>query len=243
MKTILKSPNMSKKMNCSKTIYTCGRMHKPRKQKLTQLTARAKVVVAAVYKAMQEELSSTACERWCSRLNAELGCGVFGPSGGTLEAQAAPVPRAWVPAKPKLTLALLDELVYAHEHIEGKSLKATIGLNGEISKVLARHAVERLRREKGFEWLKACSELSNDQLDDPVKLNQALSRVAFDLLVYLHARAEELRREDEIDAVLELHSSDQALVGRSTRGCGLVHCEAGRAILSRAATLVREGLK
>ena len=93
------------------------------------------------------------------------------------------------------------------------------------------------------EWLQACGELSIGQLDDPVKLNQALSRVAFDLLVYLHARAEELRREDEIDAVLELHSSDQALVGRSTRGCGLVHCEAGRAILSRAATLVREGLK
>ena len=105
------------------------------------------------------------------------------------------------------------------------------------------HTVERLRREKGFEWLQACGELSIGQLDDPVKLNQALSRVAFDLLVYLHARAEELRREDEIDAVLELHSSDQALVGRSTRGCGLVHCEAGRAILSRAATLVREGLK
>ena len=231
-------------MNGSKTMYTCGRMHKPRKQKLTQSTARAKAVVAAVYKAMQEELSSTACERWCSRLNAELGCGVFGPSGGTLEAKAAPVPRAWVPAKPKLTLALLDELVYAHEHSpEGESLKTTIGSNGEISKVLARHAVERLRREKGFEWLQACGELSIGQLDDPVKLNQALSRVAFDLLVYLHARAEELRREDEIDAVLELHSSDQALVGRSTRGCGLVHCEAGRVILSRAATLVREGLK
>ena len=126
-------------------MYTCGRMHKPRKQKLTQSTARAKAVVAAVYKAMQEELSSTACERWCSRLNAELGCGVFGPSGGTLEAKAAPVPRAWVPAKPKLTLALLDELVYAHEHSpEGKSLKTTIGSNGEISKVLAR----RIRREE-----------------------------------------------------------------------------------------------
>ena len=231
-------------MNGSKTMYTCGRMHKPRKQKLTHSTARAKAVVAAVFKAMREELSIAACERWCSRLNTELGFVVFGPSGGALEAKAAPVPRVWVPAKPKLTLALLDEIMREHDPVlECKSLKTAIGSNGEISKVLARHAVEQLRRGKGFEWLQACGELSNDQLDDPVKLNQALSRVAFDLLVYLHARAEELRREDEIDAILELHSSDQALVGRSTRGCGLVHCEAGRAILSRAATLVREGLK
>jgi hypothetical protein len=76
---------------------------------------------------------------------------------------------------------------------------------------------------KTFEWLQACGELSIGQLDDPVKLNQALSRVAFDLLVYLHARAEELRREDDFDAVLELHSSiiythpTKLSFGRSTR--------------------------
>jgi hypothetical protein len=42
------------------------------------------------------------------------------------------------------------------------------------------------------------------------------------------------------DAVLELHSSDQTLMGRSMRGCGVVVCEKGRATFARAVALVRD---
>eukprot|EP00966_Prymnesium_polylepis_P011133 256015-Prymnesium_polylepis.2 len=59
------------------SICTCGRMHKQRKLKLCSPGARAKAMAGAVYKIMQEELSESACERWCSRLNAELGSGCF----------------------------------------------------------------------------------------------------------------------------------------------------------------------
>jgi hypothetical protein len=75
-----------------------------------------------------------------------------------------------------------------------------------------------------------------------VKLSQALSRVAFDLLVYVHARASELKRNEETAAVLELHSADQTLVGRAMRGCGVVFCEAGREIFERSVASVREAL-
>ena len=66
-----------------------------------------------------------------------------------------------------------------------------------------------------------------------------LSRVAFDLLVYVHARATEIQREDGAEVVLTLHSSDETVVGRAMRGCGVVYCEAGRAVFARAVALVR----
>ena len=53
-----------------------------------------------------------------------------------------------------------------------------------------------MREDKGSEWLRACGELRDAQLEDPTKLSQVLSRVAFDLLVYLHARAIEFQRDD-----------------------------------------------
>jgi hypothetical protein len=228
-------------------IYTCGRMHKQRKQKFT--ASKAKTVITAVSKVMLEELTSTAYERWCSRLNTELGCGTFLQSGGTLEGQPTPVPRVWVPSKPKIALALLDEFDRAHDDpahddpaTDNVLPKATIGSKGAISKLLARHAVERLRRNNGPEWLQACGELSTAQLDDSDKMKHTLCRVAFDLLVYLHARATELVQHDT-DVVLELHSSDQTLMGKSMRGCGVVYCEVGRLIFARATAVVREALR
>ena len=38
------------------TVYTCGRMHKPRKLKLCNPNANAKAVANAIYKIMLEEL-------------------------------------------------------------------------------------------------------------------------------------------------------------------------------------------
>ena len=61
-------------------LYTCGRMHKPRKHKLPLhvQSARTNAVISAVTRLMKEELGEVACTRWCSRLNTELGCETFG---------------------------------------------------------------------------------------------------------------------------------------------------------------------
>eukprot|EP00966_Prymnesium_polylepis_P283611 6552422-Prymnesium_polylepis.3 len=199
-------------------------------------SSNVKTVVNAVYKLMQEELSRSACEQWCSILNAELGNGGFGPSCGTLDAEpeVVAVPRTWVPAKPKLVLALLDELVNDHADPLTPPAKKSIGTGGSISKLLARHAIERLRCNKGVEWLEASGELTSDQLNNVARLNQTLSRVAFDLLVYVHARAVELQREDGASVVLALHSSSETIVGRA-----LLRVAAASCTVTRVAKSVR----
>ena len=68
------------------------------------------------------------------------------------------------------------------------------------------------------------------------------SRVAFELIVYVHARAVEMRKDDVGRVLLELHSSDQTLVGKGMRGCGVVLCESGRVYFGRAIAQVREEL-
>ena len=237
------------------TVYTCGRMHKKaRKPRLhAESTSRANAVINAVVKVMRHELSESACERWNSQLNAELGSGTFGghveeDSSGDGDGEAdvlglvhAPptVPKAWAPAKPKLSSALLDQLACATENPEVGSPRVSVGSTGAISKILARRAVERLREEKGPEWLEASGELSTAQLNDQVKLTQVLSRVAFELIVYVHARAAEMRKDDVGRVLLELHSSDQTLVGKGMRGCGVVLCESGRVYFGRAIAHVR----
>ena len=223
-------------------MYTCGRMHKQRKQKLSSSNASVKAVVEAVLKVMEEELGSSACDRWCSRVDAELGFACFGQSVRTFKAETSPVPRVWVPSKPKLTLALLDQIANACESCATNTPNVSIGAKGVISKILARHAVEQLREVKGIKWMEECDELTNDQINDSTKLNQALSRVAFDLLVYVHARAVDMKQEGEENAMLDLHSSDQTLVGKAMRGCGVVFCEAGRVAFVRAVKSVRDGL-
>ena len=67
--------------------------------------------------------------------------------------------------------------------------------------------------------------------------------MAFDLLVYVHARALELKHQDAADVMIELHSSDQTLVGKAMRGCGVVFCEKGREVFARAVTIVRDAMK
>jgi hypothetical protein len=228
------------------TVYTCGRMHirKARKSRLhTESTSTINAVISAVAKVMRHELSESACERWNSQLNAELGSGTF---GGPVEEDSSgdgdDVPKAWAPAKPKLSSAILDQLACATENPEVGSPRVSVGSTGAISKILARRAVERLREEKGPEWLRASGELSPAQLDDHVKLTQVLSRVAFELIVYVHARAVEMRKDDVGRVLLELHSSDQTLVGKGMRGCGVVLCESGRVYFGRAIAQVREEL-
>lgn len=221
-------------------LFVCGRVHKQQPLKRKDQD-RAKAIVAAVRKIMQDELSHAACERWYSRLNAELGRAAF-ESGDMPVAAAKPAsaPRVWVPAKPLLTTALLDELA---ADLQDAPHEASVGSEGAISKVLARRVVESLCATKGRPWLETCGELSAATLDSQAKLTQTLSRVVFDLFVYVHARAAELqRREGKSGVVLELHSSDQSLIGRETRGCGVVCCQSGREVFARAIMLVRDAL-
>ena len=232
--------------NTMSSVYTCGRMHKPRKNKLHVPSGRASVV-AAVARIMKEELSNVACDRWFSRLDAELGSGTFHTADAVEKVsgcEAVPVPRAWMPAKPKLALALLDEFDRPQEsHVVGANSKpkASVGIH-RLTKMVARDAIKRLREEKA-EWLKSCGELTSEQQEDAPKMVQTLARVAFDLLVYVHARGVELQRADGVDAaVFVLHGSDQTLCGRAMRGCGIVYCDTGRVLFTRALEHVREGL-
>ena len=234
-------------------LYTCGRLHRPMKQKNHSGDAlRLRSTVSAIEKMMRSELSDAARERWCAQLNGELGLKVFS-STSTASADAGgqkdkiepdyAVPKAWIPSKPRLAVALLDELARAQDTGSAKPPRATISMHGQITKVLARQVIDSMRQEKGEGWLAACGELSEAQLGDPNKLSHTLARVAFDLLVYVFARALEFQRADNAnDALLLLHGSDDTLVGRAMRGCGVVHCEAGRAIFVRAVESVRERL-
>ena len=127
-------------------------------------------------------------------------------------------------------------------HMQNATPQTSVGTKGEISKVLARRVVESMCKGKGREWLEACGELGMDVLDSPTKLSLTLSRTAFELFVYVHARAHELQSEKGPTGMLQLHSSDQTLVGRGMRGCGLVYCRDGREALARSIELVRDTL-
>ena len=58
----------------------------------------------------------------------------------------------------------------------------------------------------------------------------------------VHARALELKQESDVSAVIELHSSDQTLVGKALRGCGVVFCEKGRELFASAVTTVQDAM-
>ena len=232
------------------TVYISGRIQKQRKRNTnTPVSARAKSVIDAVTKTMREELSEAAWTRWCSRVNSYIGSNAFDPSGNEADAGdiVAPVPRVWCPSKPKLALALLNELDrsdMSDSATSSRTASPCVGTERHITKVLARRIIESMREDKGLEWLEACGELTDAQLKDPAKLSQTLARVAFDVFVFMHARAIEIQREQGADdAVIALHSSDQTLTGKALRGCGVVCCADGRGILARAITMMKESLE
>ena len=232
------------------TVYISGRIQKQRKRNTnTPVSARAKSVIDAVTKTMREELSEAAWMRWCSRVNSYIGSNAFHPSGNEADAGdiVAPVPQVWCPSKPKLALALLNELDrsdMSDSATSSRTASPCVGTERHITKVLARRIIESMREDKGLEWLEACGELTDAQLKDPAKLSQTLGRVAFDVFVFMHARAIEIQREQGADdAVIALHSSDQTLTGKALRGCGVVCCADGRGILARAITMMKESLE
>ena len=224
------------KMTETNTLYTCGRMHKPtRKRKLSSHRANA----------LLERLSNIVLLKSfgvpCAQIVAQLQCELFSMSSiCKSEPSQHHVPRLWMPTKPNITMAILEAMVDEHDQ-EGQPEAPCVGAG--LTKVVARHIVSRMMINKGDEWLEKCGELSKAQLESQVKVNHTLSRAAFDLFVYVHARAIELRRDDGVDAVLQLHSADETLCGRELRGTGVVYCPTGRRIFAKACALVRDALQ
>lgn len=227
------------------SIFTGGKIKKQR-LKPAACTIKGQAVVDAVLKVMSDELSPAACERWRSLVNAELGFEAFRAvvqepeSDASAESVHVTVPRVWVPSKPKLTLALLDQI---EQEVDGVlEPQACVGAQGSVRKIVARLAVDRMRAAKGESWLADCGELAARQRDNEAKLLQVLSKVAFSLIVYVHARANDLVEEEGQDCLIALHNSEQSLGGRGMRGCGIVYCDAGGAVVKRVLQLVRNGL-
>ena len=88
--------------------------------------------------------------------------------------------------------------------------------------------------------LQAGGELCDAKLGDKVRLEKTLSRITYDAIQYVHARATAVC-EDAAEVVLELQSSDQTLAGKPLRGCGLVYCRKGRALFEKAVSEARAG--
>ena len=88
-----------------------------------------------------------------TRLNNELGLTRFNPNNvSVVQETSTSVPHAWMPAKPKMTVALLDDFLgEIKASSEGAAPTATVGTTGTMTKFLARHAVDRLHAKMGVD--------------------------------------------------------------------------------------------
>jgi len=210
----------------------------------------ASELVAAVVAVMKSELSTTAVDRWRVLLDAELPRPVFSsPLAVRMLACAAPrAPEKAAPAvlpvtRPKLTAAVLEAFVSDDVLAGGQPVRLSVagclGADGGLEKLLVRRVVGWLQEYKP-ELLKAGGELCDAKLGDKVRLEKTLSRITYDAIQYVHARAT-AACEDAADVVLELQSADQTLAGKPLRGCGLVYCSKGRALFEKAVAEARVG--
>ena len=214
------------------TMYKCGRMHRAKRTLAKQTEDK---VLGIVKTLMRKELETACYERLMRLLPIELDSEACAE---TMVCQSAP--NLWVPSKPRLVTAMLDELLTAC----WANSYPSIGVKGGVSKLLARNLIVDVQRSKGVEWLNACDDFSRTQQSDPMRQSRAMSRVAFDLLAYVHARASEIQRAGDMNKniVLELHSAGETLKGKDMRGSGVVMCEEGRSVFLRACKFVRDAL-
>ena len=210
----------------------------------------ASELVSAVVAVMKAELSSTAAERWRTLLDAELHRSIFRSPLAIRMLDSKP-PRSSVRAvstvmpvsRPKLTAAVLEAFVSTAALADGRPVclsAGCIGADGGLEKLLTRRVVSWITEFK-VELLQPGGELSGEKLGDKARLEKTLSRIAYDVLQFVHARASATL--DDSDAVLELQSADQTLAGKPLRGCGLVYCRRGRALLERVVEEARVGLQ
>ena len=243
---------------------TPSTLFSPTKHRASKARKSVLAVARAVVGVMIQELGDGAQARWKSLLDEELGEPIF----ARLNSRKCPAPQLvikssaksgphekaatapWVPAKPKVTELLLeafqrsDELLLPGDRLPLilEALPCLGQGNRPLSKLMARRAVQWILSHR-LEALRASGEIPEEQLAHETRLQRTVARVAADLLAYLAVAARELCEGDEGGEVLELHSTDQRLVGMATRGCGLVFCEKGRLLFQRAVAQARNPVK
>lgn len=249
--------------------YRTPPLFSPKKHRASKSRRNVKAVAQAVMKVVAQELGEKACKCWPELIDEELGEALFVEMRVKKDCRAVAPSRecsasaaAWTPNKPKLTRLMLAALVGcgsnlipadAEEEEPPLVVEAPMSLRTDqhckcvrLSKLLARRAVESIQRHRR-DALKASGELSDEQLQCPVRSGRALARVASDTLAYLSAVAVEGRSlcdgESDEDVVVELHGTDQRLVGISTRGCGIVFNARGRALFEAAVETMRARLE
>ena len=222
----------------------------PGKLRASKARKNVHAVAQAVMKVMAREMGERALKRLPEMFDDELGETLFGGVGAKppkICRAPGTKSRTWNPSKPKLTVLLLKAFGSGSEVLpsDGKPIvaKAVVSIRTghhckcvPLSKLLARRAIRWIKSQHR-EALEASGEIEPDQMQCETRLDRALARVASDTLAYLSVLALEARSEDE-DAVLELHSTDQRLVGISTRGCGVVFDATGRTLFESAVTQV-----
>jgi hypothetical protein len=223
----------------------------PGKLRASKARKNVHAVAQAVMKVMAREMGDRALKRLPEMFDDELGETLFGGVGVKPPKICRGPPgkksRTWNPGKPKLTVLLLKAFGSGSEVLpsDGKPIvaKAAVSIRTghhckcvPLSKLLARRAIRWIKAQHR-EALEASGEIEPDQMQCETRLDRALARVASDTLAYLSVLAMEARGEDE-DAVLELHGTDQRLVGISTRGCGVVFDATGRTLFEAAVTQV-----
>ena len=241
-----------------KMVSAPSLLFSPGKYRRAKHSKRSILAVAkAVVKVMQEELPAGSLERWPELIDAQLGESLFtklsvvpyGPSKrraplAEATAPASPLPAqescccSWAPSKPKLTKLILEAFQCNDPLPDGEAavMSATTVDGRDLSKFMLKRALEMMRRAGGNDRLLSCGELPADVLDSPVRLDKAVNRAAADALVYVHSAAAALRgtTSGEGACVLELQTSDQRLSGVTTRGSGVVFCQAGRRLFDQA---------
>lgn len=241
-------------MVVASTKHRSGLLFSPHKHRASKSRKSVLALAQAVLKVMKAELGEKACMRWPGLIDEELGETLFLGIGAKKQSKSIPTPRkpsdeetgrAWTPIKPNLTRLLLKAFASGNELLSDEKplvLEAPISMRTDqhckciqLSKLLARRAIEWIKcNHRGA--LEASGEISAEQLQCNVRLDRTLARVASDVLAYLSVVALEGDQDDEV--VLELHNTDQRLIGISTRGCGIVFCEQGRTRFESAATRV-----
>ena len=228
----------------------------PQKHRASKARKNVMAVAQAVMKVMAQELGERARMRWPALIDDELGETLFGglsakpPKSCRAAAPHKPsgetgVVGAWTPSKPKLTVLLLKAFGSGDELLASDD--KPIVLNAPMSLRTDQHckcvALSKLVARRATEWLKchhrdaleASGEIPPEQLQCATRVNRTLARVASDTLAYLSVVALEGQHGgDADDVVLELHTTDQRLMGMSTRGCGIVFNAHGRVLFESA---------
>jgi uncharacterized protein (DUF2267 family) len=203
-------------------------------------------VAQAVLSVMKRELGADALGHWRSLFDAELGQPLFCDMKTAKRATKSLMkpmhprmltPSAWTPSKPKLTALVLKAFLHGDDLLAYDGLpiilkpSVSLGTQRSLSKLVSKRAIDWLMAYRA-NVIRASCEATAEQISDGDRIHKVLSRTAADVLAYLHAMAiSQLKEADAV--VLELHTTDQRLVGMETKGSGIVFCPQGRILFEQ----------